>query len=77
MPLELNQFKTNYKERTYRDFNALKLWNDSFAKFVSLFLERYLKYKINNRNLCHKLEGMHSGNSLIWVRASADNFSMC
>ena len=48
---------TNNKERTHRYFNAFKLWNNSIGKVVSMFSERYLKYKINNRKLCHKLEG--------------------
>ena len=50
-------FNTNHTERTHRNFNVFMLWNDSFVKFVSLFLERTLKHKINNRNLRHKLEG--------------------
>ena len=37
--------------------NAVKMWNNSLGKVVNLFSERSLKYKINNRNLCHKLEG--------------------
>ena len=50
-------FNTNHKESTHRYFNAVKLWNTSLGKVVNLFWERALKYKINNRNLCHKLEG--------------------
>ena len=50
-------FNTNYKERTHSFVNAVKLWNNSLGKVVNLFSERYLKYKINNRNLCNKLEG--------------------
>ena len=37
--------------------NAVKVWNNSLGEVVNLLLERALKYKINNRNLCHKLEG--------------------
>ena len=48
---------TNHKERTHRLFNAVRLWNNSLGKFVNLFSERTLKYKINNRNSCHNLEG--------------------
>ena len=44
-------FNTSHKESTHRYFNAVKLWNNSLVKFVSLFLERTLKYEINNRNL--------------------------
>ena len=29
----------------------------SLGKVNNLFWERYLKYKVNNRNLCHNLEG--------------------
>ena len=50
-------FNTNHTERTHRNFNVFMLWNDSLVKFVSLFLERTLKHKTNNRNLRHKLEG--------------------
>ena len=50
-------FNTNHKERTHRFFNAVKLWNNSLGKVVNLFPYRYLEYKTNNRNLCHKLEG--------------------
>ena len=51
-------FNTNHKERTHGFVNAVKLWNNSLGKFVNLFSERNPKYKINNRNLCHKLEGL-------------------
>ena len=50
-------FNANHKERTHRFFNALRFWNNSLGKVVNMFSERYLKYKINNRNLCDKLEG--------------------
>ena len=50
-------FNTNYKERTHRSLNAVKLWNNSLGRVVNLFSERSLKHKINNRNLCNKLEG--------------------
>ena len=68
-------FNTNHKESTHRYFNAVKLWNNSLVKFVSLFLERTLKYEINNRNLFHKLEGIHSRNCPIWGKASIENFT--
>ena len=50
-------FNTNHKKPTQSLSNAVKLSNNSLGKFVNLFLERSLKYKINNRNLCHKLSG--------------------
>ena len=50
-------FNTNHKKPTHSLSKAFKLWNNSLGKVVNLFWERYLKYKINNRNLCHKLEG--------------------
>ena len=48
---------------THRNFNAVKLWNNSIVKLVSLFLERTLKCKIINRNLCYMQEGIHRRNS--------------
>ena len=50
-------FNTNHKKPTHRKINAVKLWNNSLGKVVNLFWERSLKYKINDRNLCNKLEG--------------------
>ena len=49
-------FNTNHKKSTHRKFNVVKLGNNSLGKVVKLFWKRSLKYKINNRNLCHKLE---------------------
>ena len=72
MTLARNPSKTNHKECTHRYVNTLKLWNDSLAKFLSLFSERSLKYKINNRNLCYKLEGIHSRNSLLCGQSSSN-----
>ena len=50
-------FNTNHKESTHRYSNAVKSSNNSLGNFVNLFSERRLKYKINNCNLCNKLEG--------------------
>ena len=50
-------FNTNHMDCTHRLSNAVKLWNNSLGKVVNLFPYRYLQYKTNNRNLCHKLVG--------------------
>ena len=50
-------FNTNHMDCTHRLSNAVKVWNNSLGKVVNLLSERALKYIINNRNLCHKLEG--------------------
>ena len=60
-------FNTNHMDCTHRLSNAIKVWNNSLGKVVNLFSERALKYKKNNPNLCHKLEGS-SPLLIIWVR---------
>ena len=50
-------FNTNHMDCNQRLSIAVKVWNDSLGKVFNLLSERALKYIINNRNLCHKLEG--------------------
>ena len=50
-------FNTNHMDCIHRLSNDVKVWNNSLGKVVNLLSERVLKYKTNNRNLCHKLVG--------------------